>query len=242
MKPYIIAHRGASGIAPENTMASFKKSIKQRADGIELDVHLSKDNIPVVIHDETLNRTTNGSGYVKDCFFEELTKFDAGSHFDESFANQKIPSLKEVLELSSELKIINIELKNNKIYYQGLEEKVLDLIREFGIEDKVIISSFNHYSIKKLSELKTGLELAILYKSWIYEPWVYANRLKINNIHPHHLAINEEIISKCNERNIRVNAYGTNKREEIENLVKSRADMIICDYPGKVKDQLNNIC
>jgi len=241
MKPYIIAHRGASGIAPENTMASLKKAIEQKADGVELDVHLTKDNIPVVIHDETLNRTTDGSGYVKDYTFKELNKYDAGSHFDERFSNQKIPSLREVLELSSELKIINIELKNNKIYYNGLEEKVLSLIKDYEIEDRVIISSFNHYSINKIREMNQKLELAILYKSWLFEPWVYAERLKINNIHPHFLAINEEIISKCNEKNIRVNVYGTNDSKQIENATKFGADMIICDYPGKVKDKLNNI-
>ncbi|MFP4698544.1 MAG: glycerophosphodiester phosphodiesterase family protein [Eubacteriales bacterium] len=100
MKPYIIAHRGASGIAPENTIVSFQKAIDQGAEGIELDVHLTKDEIPVVIHDETIDRTTDGSGYIKDFTFEELNRYDAGNYFDKKFMNEKIPTLEQVLELS----------------------------------------------------------------------------------------------------------------------------------------------
>ncbi|MFW6016656.1 MAG: glycerophosphodiester phosphodiesterase [bacterium] len=241
MKPYIISHRGASGDTPENTLASFKRAIDQKTDGIELDVHLTKDEIPVVIHDETIDRTTDGSGYIKNFTYEELNKYDAGNYFDEKFKGEKIPALKQVLELSDNLKIINIELKNNKIYYDSLEEKVLKLIEEFDIKDKVIISSFNHYSINKLRSIDKNIELAILYKSWLFEPWLYAERLKINNIHPHYLAVNKEIISKCNNNDIRVNVYGTNERENIKRIIENGADMIICDYPGEVRKQLNNI-
>ena len=128
----LFAHRGVSGEAPENTLAALKAAAESGAHGIELDVQLTKDAQIVVIHDETIDRTTNGTGYVKDMTWEQLRTYDAGSWFHPSFKGESIPSLEEVLDVVTahhESMIINIELKNDQIDYPQLEEKVLDLLK-----------------------------------------------------------------------------------------------------------------
>ena len=120
-----VAHRGLSGLYPENTMIAFRKAIEADCDGIEMDVHLTRDGVPVVIHDEEVDRTTNGSGYVKDFTYEQLCNLDAGIKFSDEFKGEKIPTLKEFFDFMKDNdKLINIELKNSIIHYEGLEEKV----------------------------------------------------------------------------------------------------------------------
>ena len=126
----VFAHRGYSAKYPENTMAAFKAALKFNVDGIELDVHETKDGALVVIHDEKVNRTTNGKGYVKDYTLKQIKELDAGSWFNKNFKGEKIPTLKEVLQLVKPTgKIVNIELKSNIIPYDGMDLKVVELIR-----------------------------------------------------------------------------------------------------------------
>ena len=145
------AHRGFSGKYPENTMLAFQKAIEVEADGIELDVQLTKDGELVIIHDETIDRTTDGKGYVIDYTYEELSKFDASYIYRGKVEFNKIPTLKEYFELVKDLDFItNIELKTGINEYLGIEEKVYKLIKEYQLEEKVIISSFNHFSILRI--------------------------------------------------------------------------------------------
>src|SRR5690554_5174035 len=148
----IIAHRGASNIAPENTMIAFQKAYQIGADGVEFDVHLTRDGKPVVIHDERVDRTTNGIGYVKSLTLSEIKKLDAGSYFHPNYSEEKILTLEETLDLVKNFKIINIEIKNNLLEYKGIEEKVTNIIRDKKMEQKVICSSFNHFSMLKIKK------------------------------------------------------------------------------------------
>ena len=142
----IFAHRGASGYAPENTMDAFKLAVKQGAEGIELDVQLSKDGIPVVIHDETIDRVTNGHGYVKDYTLEELKNFTIMKGKYQEYEHSKIPTLEEVLVYAKKENLtVNIELKTGIYWYPEIEEKTVDLVKKTKMEDLVIYSSFNHY-------------------------------------------------------------------------------------------------
>jgi len=233
MKPYILAHRGDSGSAPENTLASFKKAVDKGADGVELDVHLTADGVPIVIHDETVNRTTQERGRVAEFLLREITKIDAGTYYSSDFSHEKIPSLKEVLEVVSGMKVINIELKNNRENYPGIEQKVIKLTKEMGVFSKIIFSSFNHYSMIKVKEISPDAKIGVLYKAWLFEPWKYGKRMGINNIHPHYRAVNKDIINKCKDHGISVNVYGTNDKDRIEHLIRSGVDMIICDFPAE---------
>lgn len=144
-----IAHRGFSGKYPENTLLAFQKGIEAGADGFEFDTHLTRDGEIVIIHDERLDRTTNAQGFVKDYTLEELRKVDASKPFPEcGFCG--IPTLREYFELIRGRDLItNIELKNGIFWYEGMEEKVIAMIREYGLEERVILSSFNHRSVMK---------------------------------------------------------------------------------------------
>ena len=139
---YVLAHRGYSGKAPENTMAAFELALAAGADGLELDVHITKDGEVVVIHDHTLERTTNGRGRVEELTYSELAQFDAGSWFGEEFRGQRLPKLSEVCELIRGTdKIFNVELKTG-VGFQTLTEKVAELIVAYDLVHKTIISSF----------------------------------------------------------------------------------------------------
>ena len=163
MKTQVWAHRGASAYAPENTLEAFKLAAGHGADGVELDVQLSRDNELVVAHDETIDRVSNGSGYIKDHTLRELKKLRFNRLFPE-YRDAAIPTLREVYELLKPTGlVINVELKTGIVPYEGIEERALCLASEMGMGNRVIYSSFHHPSLVKLkmldSSVKTGLRM-----------------------------------------------------------------------------------
>ena len=149
----IIAHRGASGYAPENTMEAFKLAVGLGAEGIETDVHLTRDGHVVIIHDEKIDRTSNGLGYIKDCTYEQLSAFNYNNHM-EQYEFCKLPLLSDLLELVKSTGILlNIELKTDFYGYPGIEEKVIQLVKAYGVEQQVIYSSFNHYTLMTVKSI-----------------------------------------------------------------------------------------
>ncbi|MFR2837377.1 MAG: glycerophosphodiester phosphodiesterase family protein, partial [[Clostridium] nexile] len=165
----IFAHRGASGYAPENTLEAFALAMDIGADGIELDVQMTKDGEVVVIHDETINRVSDGKGRVKDYTLVQLREFSFDNHM-EGYGHVSIPTLKEVLELVRPSKMdVNIELKTGIYWYPTLEEKVMEIVKNCGMEERVIYSSFNHYSVQKVRELDSKAETAYLYSDVILD-------------------------------------------------------------------------
>ena len=170
-KPFVIAHRGASAYAPENTIAAFNKALDMAADGIEIDVHLTKDRHIVVSHDEKLGRTCNGTGFIKDFTLEELKKLDFGSWFSHEYANERIPTLDEIMYLLRDKDILlNIEVKNNLVIYEGIEKAIVDVIKEHKMVEKVIVSSFNHYCLREIKRLAPELKIGLLYSERLYNP------------------------------------------------------------------------
>ena len=323
-----IAHRGYSGKFDENTMLAFKKAIEYKADGIETDVQLSKDGVPVIIHDETLDRTTNGHGFVKDYTLEELKKFrtksvprvqalktdaleeieylksnilkesediqsgqseklqsinyamlekvnylkelsidrlqdsklkrsngDNKGNFKigeytikevEYFQNkigEEIPTLREVLELvaHSDLKVLNLELKNSVIEYKGLEEKVLTMIDEFNLRDRIIISSFNHMSlveIRKIEGQKNKINknlltdkriiLGALTDSTLVNVPKYLKAISVECYHPYFSSIlNKAYMKEIKNTGIKVNPYTVNNVEDMKSVIELGVDSII---------------
>ena len=159
----IWAHRGASGYAPENTMEAFRLADEMKADGIELDVQLTKDGEVVVLHDEVIDRVSNGRGYVRDYTLEEVKKFTFCNTHPE-YKEATIPTLKEVLAyIKTTSMTINIELKTGVFFYDGLAEKTLALVKDAGMEDRVIYSSFNHYTIRDIQKLNPQAKTGLLY-------------------------------------------------------------------------------
>lgn len=237
----IFAHRGFSGVAPENTMAAFEQAVAMKADGIETDVHLSKDEKVLICHDETVNRTTNGNGPIQNLTFEELKAFDAGSWFAPEFSKERIPSLEDLLKLVSKTDLtLNIELKTDKVLYPGIEDKVLALLKEYDLVDQTMISSFNFQSLSKVKALLPELATAAL----IQEPqktvnfWEQMSALKVTAIHPCHLYLTSDIIGEAQKRGVQVNAWTPNQPEEIRRLLKLQTHGAITDFPDKAQQIL----
>ncbi|MDD6352219.1 MAG: glycerophosphodiester phosphodiesterase [Lachnospiraceae bacterium] len=240
------AHRGASGYAPENTLASFQKAADLGADGVELDVQLTKDGEIVVIHDETVDRTTDGSGWVKDFTFEELRKLNASyqnllqggevvkkaKKFEE-YESIQIPTMKEVFDLLKPTGLtINIELKTGIVFYPGLEEKILKLTEECGMEDRVIYSSFNHYTIEKIHSLKPEAEVGFLYSDGTIDMPAYGKTHGVNALHPalYNLQF-PGYMEACRKAGLAVNVWTVNKPEYVAMCVKAGVDAVITNYP-----------
>lgn len=173
-KTKVWAHRGASGYAPENTLDAFRKAVEMGADGIELDVQMTKDGELVVIHDETINRVSNGKGWVKDYTYEELKKFNFNkTHLE--YTKEEIPTLEQVYLLIKPTNLtINVEIKTGIVFYPGIEERVLELTERLGMKERVIYSSFNHYTIRKIKELDPQAKTGMLYEDGIIDAVDYA--------------------------------------------------------------------
>lgn len=239
MSTAIFAHRGYSAKYPENTMVAFKAAQKVGADGIELDVQLSKDGIPVVIHDETLNRTTDGRGLVQDFTVEQLSHFNAGKRFGWRFRHAIIPTLEEVLKwLAPTDLLLNIELKNKKFSYDGMEEKVIHLIHDYQLDKRTIYSSFNHDSLIKIIKIDPKAETAPLYKKTIPSPWQYAKALRASGIHPNYRIVTKELITLMHQHNLKVRAYTVNQPTPIKRLNSWGIDGIITDDPNRALESI----
>lgn len=227
----ILAHRGASGYTPENTISSFKKALELGFDGIELDVHLSKDGHLIVMHDEKVDRTTNGKGSILSYTLKELKELDAGSWFDTKFKGEKIPTLNEVLELIKGKDILlNVEIKAGYRYYAAIEEKLLSLLEKYNYLDKSIISSFDHYSLVRLKELNSEVKTGLLYTAALYEPWDYARKVKVNALHPYYITLTPEFIKSAFENNLQINTYTVNHEPTVKKLMEAGINGVISNF------------
>jgi glycerophosphoryl diester phosphodiesterase len=232
-----IAHRGFKGKYPENTLLSFKKAIEVGSDGIEFDVQFTKDKEVVIIHDETLDRTTDGNGFVKDYTLKELKKLNASKCFEKEFGFNAIPTLEEYfIMVGNEDIISNIELKNSIFSYEGMEKTVCDLISKYNMERKVIISSFNHHSIMKVKEINKNIECGLLVGSWIINPGEYVKNLGIENFHPAAYGLTKDEVSKIQSFGIKVNAWLGSIDVDFSDLIATGVDSIISDNPDVIKE------
>ncbi|MBU3145686.1 glycerophosphodiester phosphodiesterase [Clostridium sp. CF012] len=229
------AHRGASAYYPENTMLSFEKALEMGATGIETDVQVTKDGVLVLIHDEMVNRTTNGEGLVADYNYKELSKLDAGAWMGEEFAGIKIPTVEELIYLTLDKDIIiNFEIKTGIVIYEDIEQKLIDLIYKHKINRKVILSSFNHYSIAKCNKISKGINTGVLYMEGIYKPYNYANTVGAKAIHPYFLAINEEVIKETKKHRTQINVFTVDDEERMKFFLDMKVDGIITNCPDKL--------
>lgn len=230
----IYAHRGSSGTYPENTFAAFNEAERVGSDGIEIDVHLTRDEEIVVLHDNTVDRTTNGTGLVRDYRLEEIKELDAGSWFSAEHSGERIPTLKEVLEwMKGNTITLNIELKNVTIQYPDFEKRIVSEIEESGLEDRIIISSFNHYALKRVKELNPKIECAILYAQQLFEPWNYAETIGATSLHPHDPKTDLEIINTAQQHGFPVRVYTVNNEKRMKELISAGCSALMSDYPEK---------
>lgn len=231
----IYGHRGASGYAPENTMEAFKLALDMNVDGIETDIHLSSDGVLVLIHDEKVNRTTNGKGYVKDLTYKQLLELDASNQMD-GFVGCKIPTLSELLELVQDTNcILHLEIKTDRIRYKGIEQKVYDMVKLYGLQDSVIYSSFNHESMQCIKNIDQSCLVSYTYDGMLYQPWRYVTD-HIYGLHPRFSSINnKQFVDECHKHNIVVNTWTVNTIEQINQMKDFGVDGIFTNYPDLIK-------
>jgi glycerophosphoryl diester phosphodiesterase len=240
-KPLVIAHRGFSAHAPESTMAAFKKAREVGADGIEIDVRLSKDNKIVVMHDDKLDRTTNGAGRVKDYTLAELKALDAGSWFSEQTAQERIPTFGEVCAFMADWGgIVNVHLGLTHLVEEPFEQMVLAEIAAYGIGKQVIISSFDHISLKRCKDLAPEIETAALLTfSFTYEPWNYCKTFSAESIHPLARTVEKETVEKSHAAGIAVRPWTVDEPEVMRTLIDYGVDAIITNKPDVLLELLN---
>lgn len=230
----IIAHRGASEIAPENTLPAFELANRLGAESIETDIHLTKDQIPVLIHDVHLDRTTNGKGFVKDYTFAELKQLDAGAWFSEQYKRTQLISLAEFLQwVKPKQTNINLELKNEKFRYNHLEEIVYEQIEYYGLENRTIISTFNPNSIRHMATFNKEIPLALLRSKKHRKLCAYAQELGAKALHINYRLLNESLIKQCQDKHMKVRVYTVNKYEQMIRCFQLGCHGVITDIPGK---------
>jgi len=232
--PAIIAHRGASAYAPENTLASFELALRQGADAIELDAKLSADGQVVVIHDHTVNRTTDGFGRVKDLSLAELRKLDAGSHFDITYQGEPIPTLDEVFKAVGQLTFINVELTNYQSWSDSLPARVAAMVKRHKLQRRVFFSSFNPLALiqirRLVPEAPTGL-LALPGKSGAWARSWPGRLVGYHALHPEAGDVTEALVESVHRREQRVFVWTVNREEEMRRLFSNGVDGIFTDDP-----------
>jgi glycerophosphoryl diester phosphodiesterase len=230
MAPKVIAHRGASGTAPENTMPAFRRAEELGADMIELDVQLTRDGHPVVIHDRTLDRTTSGRGAVRRRTLEEIVALDAGAWFGRAFAGARVPTLEQVL---GALRIpVNVELKASGD--DGLEGRVLDVVARAGALGRVVFSSFDAASLRRLRALSREADLAVLWGARsIVRAVSLAGRVGARSLHIRTSRAVTTAIATGHAAGLAVRVWTVNARGEFTRLTDAGADGVFTDYPER---------
>ncbi len=233
----IYCHRGYSGLYPENTMLAFEKAVHTGADGMEIDVHLTKDGEVVIFHDERLERVTDGTGFLRDHTLKELKKLDASGKYRGKVPAQRIPTLEEYLSLVAPTGMItNIEFKTELFEYPGLEEKVLDLLARFSVEDRVIFSSFHGNTLLRLEALAPHIPCGLLLQNKVKAPGAGAmiRDLGLQAYHPLYLhLLCPGVLEDAKAHGLQVNTYTPNHKIVFRHLLRKDVDGIITNFPEK---------
>lgn len=227
----IWAHAGAAAHAPANTMVAFELAVEQRADGVELDVHLTRDRHLVCHHDETVVMPDGGRVLIRNATLADLAAADVG---DDTVGRAAIPTLPEVYELLAPTGLLlNVEVKNGPVLYPGIEQELLRAQRASGMSERVVYSSFNHFTLMTLQDLEPGAEVAPLYTTGLVDPWIYLRHLGLSTVHPFYLNLTVPgILDGFRDAGIAVRAWTVNDPADWLWLVDAGIDAIITDAPG----------
>lgn len=236
MTTHILAHRGFSGRYPENSMRAFREAVTCGSHGVEFDVQRTRDGELVVIHDERLDYSTTGAGWVHEQSWAELKTVKLRSRTSDMIFSDTIPHLDEVLGFLAEHKlVINCELKNGLLPFPGMEEQVLAAVHARGVQESVIISSFNHGSMLRVKELDSSIKTGIIYAGRPVDLWNYAGSLRVDALHPDRGFIDAEFVRAARREGFMVNTYTVNDPLEIQRILETGVDGIITNYPDRVR-------
>jgi glycerophosphoryl diester phosphodiesterase len=242
-QPLIFAHRGASAHAPENTISAFLLAIEHGADGIEFDVKVTRDGRVIVLHDQTLQRTTTGTGDLKNFSYDELRKLDAGSKFSAKFNNEKLPNLEEVFEAVGNRIGINIELTNYATPGDDLIEKIANILAKVKDTSKVMFSSFNWSNLKKVRKLCPGIPCGILalpgIAGWLSRSY-FTRNVPHEAVHPYFADVSINSVQNWHRQGFKVNIWTVNDPKEMLRLKDIGVDMIMTDDPALAKSTIQH--
>ena len=245
-KPLLFAHRGFSGRYPENSPIAFQAALEKTAsDGIESDVHITKDGKLVIFHDASVERTSNGQGFIKDHTFEEMLQLDIGSWMSPEFAGQHVWDLGQLLDFCKESKLLlNMELKNYEVFYEGLEQMVADEICKRQMQDQVFVSSFNHISMQQFKNLCPEIATGLLYDKPFLDIDHYIQRSNADNMHPRYMLLQyqPELMDLYHGRGMKVNTWTVNEEADMRDMITRGVDCIISNYPDLLCQVADEMC
>ena len=229
----IWAHRGASAHAPENTLPAFELAAEMGAEGIELDLQRTLDGRLVVCHDETVDRTSDGTGAIVAMPLDAVRALDFSAG-GPGFSDVRIPLLEEVFELVRPTGMsVNVELKDSEERYPGMYAQACELAAQFGMTDRVIWSSFNHWSLRDIRAADRGARLGVLYGEPLLDPWDYARGLGAQAVHPYFgtLAMTPGLVERCHQAGVAVNVWTVNQTSDARAMAAAGVDAIITNHP-----------
>ena len=234
----IFGHRGASAYAPMNTLPAFELAARQGADGVELDVHFSQDKQLIVLHDFTVDHTTNAKGFARDMTLAQLKALDAGSWKGAEYTGTKIPTLDEVFQVIGQKLYVNVEIKSETEETDGVEQAVADCLRRNNMQERVIVSSFNPLALKRFREIMPDVPIGYLYMP-DYQPFAEVmETLPHEARHPHHPMIDRAYMEWAKRKGYRVNTWTVNDPARAVELKRLGVDAIITDTPGVMREAL----
>lgn len=241
LAPQILAHRGARRVAPENTLPAFAAALDMGVDGIELDVHLSRDGRLVVIHDFALEATTSGHGLVTAHTAAELAQLDAGSHFAPGFAAVGVPTLDDVFDLVADRCLVNVEIKSEELDGGNAADALVALLRARALHEQVIVSSFNPATLIKLRWLEPRLALGLLFEEalppHLQRAWL-SPILQPQALHPWAPLVDADFMAWAREQGVAVNVWTVNEPAEARRLAALGVDALITDVPDLLQREL----
>lgn len=245
VKCNVISHRGANRVAPQNTLEAFKRSIQYGADGFETDVHMTSDGVPVICHNYSVDKTSDGKGAIASRTLEQLKALDFGYYFHHSYKGTRMPTLDEFLSLSEKgnLKVLNIEIKSPKNKDYSIADKIIAAVKQHNLFDSLLISSFDPdllVYIKDIEEeCKTGFlyspDKPITYKQVLGRDVDFAKSIGADALHPHQIFVSKDLVDEAHENGIMVNPWTVNKEKDMIRLLKFGVDGLITDLPNIAK-------
>ncbi|MBI4340170.1 MAG: glycerophosphodiester phosphodiesterase [Chloroflexi bacterium] len=234
-RPLVIAHRGASGEAPENTMAAFRLAVEQGTDVVELDVHMTSDGYPVVIHDDLLSRTTSGAGLVRQASLAEIRRLDAGAWFGGRFAGERVPTLEEVVAWAKGRVALAIEIKNIPFRYRGIEASVTGVLERCNALGEHEVFSFDHVCARRFKAREPGLLTGVCYRGDVIDHVALAKEANATVLHPMLLDMRPEAIKEAHAAGLLVFPWAADDPEDIRALVALGIDGITTSYPARAR-------
>jgi glycerophosphoryl diester phosphodiesterase len=231
----LIGHRGALASAPENTLPGFEEGLAQGANLLELDIHQSRDRELVVIHDFTVDRTTDGTGYVKDLTLHELKRLDAGSRFSPAFKGARIPLFREVLEWAKGRVCLAIEIKSDWITYEGIEAALVDHLRRYEMVDQVMVVSFDHCALKRVKDHEPNVSTGAIYNARFVDPLMVARSARVNVLRPRWPFASTAEIRAAHAEGLAYSPWGPNDPAIWRQLVEMGVDTLSADRPADLR-------